>query len=149
MNSKKIAIWLSALLTVGASVLVAPSAHAYGNDWDWCDSITVNSNSNTRTAKVRITGICDGGSVSVTGTMNRRSGSLNLRGYIGQSRVKLGASINRYTSFNGYIDGYRVKVEGSGNNYSCDLDQWVERSFEPVMQGNFFNRICPILNGLR
>lgn len=138
---------IGSLLAVGLFCGATP-ASAYGNVWEWCDKITVKSNSNSKTARLTIGGQCDGGRVSITGTMGRRDGIVGLRGSVGPMRVQIGGSVGTYTAFGGYVDGARIRVDGTGSRVSCDLDQWLEGETEPAMVGNLFVRICPILNGL-
>lgn len=139
---------LLAAISVPALLLSAQPASAYGNGWEWCDKITVKSSSNSKTARLTIGGQCDGGRVSITGSMGRRDGSVGLRGSVGSIRVQIGGVIGNYTAFGGYMDDARIRVDGSGSRVSCDMDQWLEGDMEPAMVGNLFVRMCPILNGL-
>lgn len=148
-NRRSFACGLTGCLVSFWFVSSAAPSWAYGNGWDWCDSISFKSNSSASTSKVVISGACDGGRVSITGTMTRRDGSIGLRGYVGSTRVQLGASVGSYTAFNGYMGDARVKVYGSGSRHSCDLDQSVDGELESAMVGNLFMRICPTLNGLK
>jgi hypothetical protein len=137
-----------AVMAVGF-VAAAPPSMADGEGWAWCDTITVRSTSSSRTPRVTVTGYCDGGRVSLTGTLKRSDGTLGLRGNLGGASVRLGANIGTYTYFTGSIGGASVEVDGYGSRGTCDLSQTVDGSLTPVfMVGNLFNRMCPILNGL-
>jgi|GEM_PF-1421803 len=131
-----------------STVAFAAPSWASGNDWDWCDKIIVKSHSTSQKTSVFITGRCDGGRVAINGTMNPKVGQMVLRGYVGSTKVNVGAKIGNYTAFIGYMGYADVTIDGSGSRSVCDLGQIVDSQTQTVTVGNLFSRICPILNGM-
>jgi len=141
-------MWAMPAALIWLLMSVTP-AQAYGEPWDWCSSVTVNSNGAKNVAALSVSGNCDGGRLRLTGSLQRRSGGFDLRGAMGSTAVILKGQVGTYTAIYGSIDYEDVDIKGSGSKYFCDLDGWIAGEYVSPQDGSLFGRICPILVGLR
>ncbi|MCG3769467.1 MAG: hypothetical protein JW384_00589 [Nitrosomonadaceae bacterium] len=66
----KMLMWAIPAALIWLLMSVTP-AQAYGEPWDWCSSVTVNSNGAKNVAAVSVSGNCDGGRLRLTGSLQR------------------------------------------------------------------------------
>ena len=127
---------------LGVSVMAAPQVLAWGNEWDWCQRVSMKTAGNS----VKIRGNCDGGKLKMSGRLSRRTGNFDISGYMGSTSVHLGGRVKNLVIIDGAIGYSRVDMDGSENQGSCYINGWIGDEYDNGHYGSMLGRICSLMS---